>query len=93
MCYISFQGRDIEVSVKKTSTALRRDKNFAVITPATRSRLDVGLNLKGRSETDRLKAEKPGSMCTHKVGLSSADDLNTEFREWLNEAYEAATKS
>ena len=88
--YARALGGDVEVSVKKTSVALRRSKNFAMITPATKSRLDVGLNLKGEPGTDRLKAEKPGSMCTHKVGLSSVADLDDEFRAWLADAYSRA---
>lgn len=47
-------GSDVEISVKKTSVAFRRSKNFAVSTPASKSRLDLGLNLKGAPATGRL---------------------------------------
>lgn len=80
-------GRDVEISPKKTSVAFRRSKNFAVTTPASKTRLDLGLNLKGHPGTDRLLPEKPGSMCTHKVKLESAKDVDAEVKAWLKEAY------
>lgn len=83
-------GSDVEIAIKKTSVAFRRSNNFAVVTPATKTRLDVGLNLKGTEGTDRLKPEKPGAMCTHKVGVSSTDELDAELMAWLKAAYEAA---
>ena len=80
-------GKDVEISPKKTSVAFRRSKNFAVTTPASKTRLDLGLNLKGHPGTDRLLPEKAGSMCTHKVKLESAKDVDTEVKAWLKEAY------
>lgn len=83
-------GKDVEISPKKTSVAFRRSKNFAVTTPASKTRLDLGLNLKGHPGTDRLLPEKAGSMCTHKVKLESARDIDAEVKAWLNEAYAKA---
>ncbi len=80
-------GKDVEISPKKTSVAFRRSKNFAVTTPASKTRLDLGLNLKGHPGTDRLLPEKAGSMCTHKVKLESAKNVDTEVKAWLKEAY------
>jgi predicted transport protein len=83
-------GDDIEVAPKKTSVALRRSKNFAVITPATKSRVDVGLNLGSTDATDRLKAEKKNAMCTHKVGVGDVAEIDAELVAWLHSAYELA---
>jgi predicted transport protein len=83
-------GKDVEISPKKTSVAFRRSKNFAVVTPASKTRIDLGLNLKGTPPTARLLAEKPGSMCTHKVKLESAADLDAELKAWIKAAYGAA---
>lgn len=83
-------GKDVNVSPKKTSVTLRRSKNFAVITPATKTRIDLGINLKGTPGTDRLLEEKPGSMCTHKVQLESLADVDAELKAWLTDAYNRA---
>jgi predicted transport protein len=83
-------GKDVEISPKKTSVAFRRSKNFAVVTPASKTRIDLGLNLKGTAPTPRLLEEKPGSMCTHKVKLESPADLDAELKAWLKAAYDKA---
>ena len=58
---------EFETVPKKTYLSLRRKKQFAMVRPATNSRVDVGLNMKGAEVTGRLESEKPGGMCTHKV--------------------------
>ena len=83
-------GKDVDVSPRKTNVTLRRSKNFAVITAATKTRIDLGINLKGMPGTDRLVEEKPGSMCTHKVKLAGAADIDDELKAWLREAYDRA---
>lgn len=83
-------GKDVEISPKKTSVAFRRSKNFAVVTPASKTRIDLGLNLRGTPATARLLEEKPGSMCTHKVKLETPADLDAELKAWLKAAYEKA---
>ena len=85
--YARTLGKDVEISPKKTSVVFRRSKNFAVVTPATKSRIDLGLNLKGMTGTGRLLEEKPGSMCTHKVRLESMADIDAELKSWLKDAY------
>lgn len=85
--YAKTLGTDVDISPKKTSVAFRRSKNFAVVTPASKTRIDLGLNLKGTAPTGRLLAEKPGSMCTHKVKLESAADLDAELKAWIKSAY------
>jgi len=83
-------GQDVVVGPRKTNVTLRRSRNFAVITPASKTRVDLGINLKGVPGTDRLLEEKPGSMCTHKVRLESAADVDDEVKAWLKEAYDRA---
>src|SRR4051812_44034912 len=46
-----------EAPPKKASLSLRRAKQFASITPATKPRLDIGIILKGADGTDRLVAQ------------------------------------
>lgn len=81
-------GSDVEVAPKKATVSLRRAKQFALITPATRDRIDLGLNLRGTAGTGRLVAVS--GMCTHKVGVRSPDDVDDELLGWLREAYQRA---
>jgi len=85
--YARTLGKDVDISPKKTSVAFRRSKNFAVVTPASKTRIDLGLNLKGTAPTARLLAEKPGSMCTHKVKLETTADVDVEVKAWIKSAY------
>lgn len=88
--FVAALGSDVQIDPKKTSVALRRAKNFAVVTPATKTRIDLGINLKGDPGTDRLLEEKPGSMCTHKVRIETVDQVDDELKAWLRSAYERA---
>ena len=81
-------GDDVEVAPKKSSVSLRRSKQFGLIEPATKTRVDIGINLKGDEPTERLLAA--GGMCTHKVRVSDVAEVDDELIGWLREAYERA---
>lgn len=81
-------GSDVEIAPKKTSVSLRRSKQFALITPATKSRVDLGLALKGEKAAGRL--ESYNAMCSHRVRLESVDDFDDEVKDWMKLAYERA---
>jgi hypothetical protein len=85
---VSKFGDDVELAPKKAGVSLRRSKQFALIEPTTKTRIDIGINLKGMAPTDRLKAA--GGMCTHKVGVTGPDQVDAELIGWLREAYERA---
>ena len=66
-----------------------RGKQFALVKPATKSRIDLGLKLKDKPTTDRLENSGPfGTMCTHRVRLEDVSQVDTELKNWLKEAYE-----
>lgn len=81
-------GDDIELAPKKAYMSLRRKKQFALIQPSTKTRIDVGLSLKGHEITDRL--EKYNAMCSHRVRVTGAEDIDQELIDWLKAAYESA---
>jgi hypothetical protein len=79
-----------EVSPKKGYLSLRRAKQFACLTPAAKTRLDVGLILKGVEGTDRLVAQPARAMFPFKVGLTSVEEVNRELMSWLKRAFDDA---
>lgn len=88
---ISTFGDDITRTPKKDSVSMIRKRQFALIKPATKSRIDLGLKLKGKPTTDRLGNSGPfGTMCTHRVQLTEVAQVDKELVGWIREAYEMA---
>lgn len=79
-----------EISPKKTYLSLRRKKQFATVGPATKTRVEIGLNVKDLSAGERLIEQKPGGMCQYKVRLGSAEEVDPELIGWIQSAYDAA---
>ena len=88
---ISKFGSDVELAPKKAYVSLRRSKQFGLIQPSTATRVDVGLNLKGVPAGGRLEAAGSwNSMCTHRVRVTSKQDVDAELVGWLRQAWGAA---
>ncbi len=88
---ISTFGNDVIKTPKKGSVSMIRKKQFALIKPATKTRIDLGLKLKDKPVTERLENSGPfGSMCTHRVKLSKVEDVDNQLIDWLKEAYQKA---
>jgi Domain of unknown function (DUF5655)/Domain of unknown function (DUF4287) len=79
-----------EVAPKKAYVSLRRKKQFAIIGPATRDQVELGLNAKSLPTASRLKALAPGGMCQYSVRLSAAGEVDAELLRWVRAAYDAA---
>jgi hypothetical protein len=82
---------DIEVQARKTYVAfLTPKRTFSALVPSTRTRSDLGLRLPApQKATARLEVARnfPQSSVTHKVALTSADDLDDEVVGWIKAAY------
>jgi len=84
-------GKDVTVTPKKASVSIIRKKQFALIKPATKTRIDLGLKLKDKPTTKRLQNSGPfGTMCTHRVQISKVEEIDGELKKWLKEAYTKA---
>ncbi|MHC2991861.1 phosphoribosylformylglycinamidine synthase [Pontibacter sp. HJ8] len=84
-------GQDVVLAPKNAYVSVRSKKQFALLQPSTKTRLDVGINLKGIEPEGKL--EKSGSfnsMCTHRVRLETMDDITPELLSWLRAAFEQA---
>ena len=88
---VSKFGKDVELAPKKNYVSLRRAKQFGIIQPSTKSRMDLGLNLKGIEASGVLiEGDKWSGMCSHRIEIHSLDDINSEVIDWLRKAYESA---
>lgn len=81
---------EFEIVPKKGYLSLRRKKQFAMVGPATNTRIEVGINHKTLPDTERLVAQAAGGMCTHKVKLTEASQVDTELLVWLRAAYDTS---
>ena len=79
---------DFEIAPKKGYLSLRRKKQFAMIGPGTKSRVDVGINMKGIESTERLLAMPAGGMCQYQVRVSDDNEVDDELIGWIRFAYE-----
>jgi hypothetical protein len=79
-----------EIAPKKGYLTLRRKKQFAMIGPATNTRIEVGLNVKGVDATARLAEMPSGGMCSYKVKVTDIAEVDAELIAWIKQAYESA---
>jgi len=89
MVHLNQFGNDIEIAPKKAYVSVRRKKQFALVQPSTKTRVDVGINLKTEAPTERLEASGSfNAMVSHRVRLSHIDQIDAELIGWLKAAYE-----
>ena len=81
---------EFETAPKKTYLSLRRKKQFAMIGPATNSRVEVGLNVKDVAATARLEAQPAGGMCQYRVKVTAIDQVDAELLGWIRQAFDGA---
>lgn len=87
--YIESLGKDVKINPKKGSVSCIRKRQFVLIKPATKTRIDLGLKLKDKPTTARLENSGPfGTMCTHRVKISDVSEIDNDLKAWINEAYE-----
>jgi hypothetical protein len=92
MAQILGLGPDVSLAPKKGYVSLRRPrKQFAMIQPSGAGRIDLGLILPGVPAADRLEpAGSFNALFTHRVRVTSADDLDDALAGWIAAAYTAA---
>jgi len=76
-------GDDVVRGLRGTYVSFGRPKQFAIVQPSTRTRVDVGLRLPGVAPRGRLLDAGPfgsGSI-THRVALAAPEDLDAEPSE------------
>lgn len=79
-----------EEAPKKTYISLRRKKQFAMLGPATKDAIEIGLNAKSLPDDARLKMLAPGGMCQATTRISKLDEIDADLIGWLRQAFDAA---
>jgi predicted transport protein len=83
-------GGDFEIAPKKSYVSLKRKKQFIILNPASKTRFEIGFNLKGVEAQGILEAEKPNGICSHKINLSDINEINQEVIGWIKKAFDNA---
>lgn len=78
-----------ERAPKKSDVSLRRSRQFAMVGPATRDLIEVGLNCKTLPEHPRLKLLPPGRMYQATTRIGRLDEVDGLLAGWLLTAYDA----
>lgn len=81
---------EFETAPKQKYVSYRRKRQFAMIGPATNTRVEVGLNIKDLPGSPRLEKLPPGRMCNFRVKLTEATQVDAELVAWIKAAYDAA---
>lgn len=90
---LTLRCETLEIAPKKTYVSLRNQKQFGLIQPSTKTRIDVGINLKGQAPSGKLEASGSfNGMVTHRVRVTDIADINDELIDWLVDAFERAAE-
>jgi hypothetical protein len=81
-------GPGINVEGRSTYTPFVRGRQFAAVAPATKTRVDVGLRFTDPPASARLAAAKAPGQATHKVSVTSLDEVDDELVDLLRIAYD-----
>ena len=79
-----------ETAPKLKYISYRRKKQFAMIGPASNTKVEVGLNIKELPESARLEKLPPGQMCNFRVRLTSQNEIDASLVGWIKAAFDAA---
>jgi len=82
-----FKLGEFSIAPKKGYLSLRRKRQFAMIGPGSKNRLEIGLNMKGIPPTERLLEQPAGGMCQYKIFLNSEKEVDDELINYLKTAY------
>ena len=63
----------------------------AIIQPSTKTRMDIGLNIKGVAPSGNVEAAGSwNAMCTHRIKLENEKLINKDLFSWIKQSYDQA---
>ena len=88
LSFVTSLGDDVKIAPKKSSVSIIRKRQFILIKPATKTRIDLGFKLKDHPITERLENSGPhGTMSTHRVRLTNPSQVDHEVKDCIKQAY------
>jgi predicted transport protein len=90
LAYVKTLGGDVRIETRQSYVTFARAKQFALIQPSTKTRVDLGLVLPGVAPSGRLTASTnfgSGSI-DRRVALATPADVDAEIEGWLRQAYD-----
>lgn len=78
-----------EIAPKKGYVSLRATRQFAMIGPATKSAIEIGINAKELADASGWKLMPKGSMCTYTIRISDSADVTDELVAAIRAAYDS----
>jgi Domain of unknown function (DUF5655) len=79
---------DVIIQARKTYVSLVTPRRtFARVQPTTRTRVDLGLRLDKRRPGGRLQPSKIHETMRLQVGVTTVDEVDSEVKKWLQQAY------
>jgi len=81
-------GPDVGVEGRASYIPFVRRRQFAAVAAATRSRVDVGLRYTDAPASGLLQPANAPGQATHKLSLTSVDEVTSEVESLLCVAYE-----
>nr|WP_095969945.1 DUF5655 domain-containing protein [Rhodococcus erythropolis] len=81
-------GTDVRVEGRGTYTPFVRARQFAAIAAATKARVDLGLRFVVAPGSELLVPATAPGQSSHKIGLTSTEDVNDEVGSLIAIAYQ-----
>ena len=81
-------GEDVSTEGRGSYTPFVRKRQFAAVRASTKTRIDLGLRFKEAPESELLRNKSLPGQSTHKIGLTSLEDITDEVRDLIRLAYE-----
>jgi len=81
-------GEDVSVEGRGGYTPFVRKRQFAAVKASTKTRVDLGLRFRQAPVSDLLSTSSLPGQSTHKLGLTSVEQITDEFIELILLAYE-----
>ncbi|MEM1257288.1 MAG: DUF5655 domain-containing protein [Bacteroidota bacterium] len=84
-------GSDIEIVPKKANVSIRRKRQFLLIQPSTKTRMDLGLKLNNSEPRGILRdSGRFGAMCSNSIEIHAIKDVDDSVLAHIKQAYEDA---